>query len=388
LKLLKKKKKKPREALGLYIAGNELLWARVIREKVSTKSGKKEEQLHVHGHGVIALPEGCVRAGMLVESQETRQLLKTLRPYLHTPVVMTVPPEETITFELNIPFDSAIAPDARDRVVREELTSAIGHMTNISVHDAVCHYEITRLQATSCHVVATIYPRSSTHDTMRILQATGFHSVSMATMPYSLMRMHHDTDHAYLLVVIEDHGSHIALIDSHTVRSLVTLPLGKKHLRDTIQSFLSTSEAQANQIMDKYGLLPTHREPALLQELVHTLSPVVNQLQSYYRQWHDTRISSPSPSSLSTSLSSPSSLSTSSASGASERLLTDIVVAGSGAYIPGLLEYLTSSLHLKAHAVDVWRLFPHMEEVIPEITWHEALRFAPAIAAAVEVVRE
>jgi Tfp pilus assembly PilM family ATPase len=364
-KLFNKKNKKPREALGLYVAGNELLWARVMREKVSTKSGKKEEQLHVYGHGIIALPEGSVRSGMIVPSQETLQALKVLRPHASLPVAMTVPAEETVIMELDIVVSADLVPDIRDEMIRQELTSAIARTTSLSVSDAVCQYEITRMQGGSCHIVASAYRHSTVAPMIQVLQTLGFRQLTTSMMPYSIMRMHHDTDHAYLLVVMEEHGTHVALIERHTVRRMVTVPIGKKHLRDTIQSFLSTSEAQANQIMDKYGLLPTHREPALLQELTNTASPMVRHLQSLYSHWHDSR----------------------QRAGTSDLLLTDIVIAGSGAYIPGLADYLTSTLQLNTHLVDVWRLFPHMEEVIPEITWHEALRFAPAIAAAVEVVR-
>jgi hypothetical protein len=109
----------------------------------------------------------------------------------------------------------------------------------------------------------------------------------------------------------------------------------------------------------------THREPELLVALHNTLSPVKKSIEDVLESWqgiykHQTE-NSP---------------------------VVEMVVLGEGAYGKGVLDYLRRISSLETRHLNVWRLFPEVHNVVPEIDWYDALRFAPAIAVALEKIRK
>jgi Tfp pilus assembly PilM family ATPase len=178
--------------------------------------------------------------------------------------------------------------------------------------------------------------------------------------------MHTDESHALLLLSISREESHIALIAAGKVQKIERHPIGSESLVRSIMSFLRVDAEEARKIYERHGILRTHREPALLENLVGELSPVVQNLLTTYRGWYADEYSDQI-----------------------ERLpIADIVIFGEGAHMKGLLEHIRNATRVPARYVHVWRLFPQVHDVVPEIDWQDALAFAPAIAIAVEGMRK
>ncbi len=344
-----------RVVLGITITNDRVLWARLVMNNGGT--------LSIQGHGRIALPAGVVVGGSIQNPHELVRALLPLRVHHLVPVACALPAHYTQVFKLSVPLE--VGRDA-EQSIQTAITDYIMHVPEMVPEDAVCEYEIMHNSETHISVHGTLYARSRADAYRLLLGQAGFREIETYSLPASLAHMHGDGAGPYIMLDIGVTETHIALVVGTRVAFIKTVPVGEENLLNTIQSYVHVSPEEARKIYKRYGIMHTHRESALRGALHKALVPITDTIQSIIDTWQDSTYTHQT-----------------------ERgTLSEIVVLGEGAHMKGLLDYLYRTSRLGARHINVWRLFPEIQDLIPEVDWYDALRFAPAIAVALEKIRK
>ena len=135
------------------------------------------------------------------------------------------------------------------------------------------------------------------------------------------------SDHGSLVVDFGSHSADMAVYD-RVIRLTGTVAIGSDDLTTTLAAKLGITTDQANEIKFKFGIGPSGLQPKIVDALGLQLKAITAEIKKVIKYYEDRN--------------------------AKDKAITQIILSGGGASMPGLVEYFNTQLKLPIVIGDPW----------------------------------
>lgn len=329
--------------------------------------GVRETGLHVYLYGEEVLSAGAVVDGVIVNSGLVGYALANLRKKydLHQ-VHVALPEEQSFTFHSYITWTDD--SNELQSMIEDHIVSYLKLHSKLAIDDLVCEYEIVSQEDAVYEIAVWVMPRKIVELYVEVFESAGLDPVTLEIGSRLVTEMAHSSNEDESSVIVDFGASktHITIESGGTPIHSTTLGVGEQYLTPAIEAFLGVSSYEASRIKEKYGLLRSHKEPALLSELMQELSPIRDYIDRYYINWHTKPYKTKKE----------------------RNPIMKIIVHGEGAQIAGFRDHLANATRIPAEYLNVWNKVMLPEDRVPELSFDDSLRYATAVSAALHAMKE
>ncbi len=239
-------------------------------------------------------------------------------------VAIGVPSIQTFSRSMTIPN-----VDAKD--IEEVTRIEIEQYAPLPIDELYIDWEIIHKGSTSQQIIIVATPKPVVDSRMDLAKILGLNVVSVQPTIHAATRFFSLIDKSAtptILLDLDHTSSDIAAYDTR-VRLTSSIPGGSSDFIKSISEKLSVGESEAEIIKDRYGLNVSKKQESITRALEPILDNLVKEIKRTIRYYEDH---------LSTGQS-----------------IGQIITMGSGANVPGLSDYITSSLRLPTRICNPWR---------------------------------
>lgn len=338
---------------------------------ISDRSVKVMTLVHHHGHemhgvyGEEVLEPGTVEGGKIRDIPKLSAAIKKLKDRFHLHVVSaSLPEEEAFLFTLSL-------PPMKEKEIRDSILLQLENHIPIPATDTAFDYDIiTETPRTLSGREVSVSAIARTHVrayTQAILDA-GLTPLSLEVESHSLCRSIIPADEKGTVMVI-DFGktrAGVTIVSKGTVRYAATVPnVGGEDITKALEKELKISREEAEEMKVAHGLSRKSDNQAVFAALIALASVLKDELLRHMGYWN-TRIERGEV------LGGP---------------ITRAYLAGGQATLPGLAEYLSANLGVAVSLGNPWVNISAVEDVLPDLTLNEALRYGTSIGLALRSAR-
>lgn len=316
--------------------------------------------LDVSAFGEVSIASGAIEKGTIKDAGAVRAALVDLRKrYQLQTVIGSLPEEHCHVTNL------AILP-TRPENLEAEIVRGLNGSLSLPAKDTVFDYRVLRgprrghnfyevaVVATS-RTVARMYA-----DTIR---SAGVELVGLEpevnAFARALSPVH--SDRVSLIVHVGATRAIFAVVDSGTVVFSTTTHTISGHVMTAlIAKTLDIPPTEAKRLKTTQGLLRSRAEPRLFGVLVPHVSVLRDEIERRCRLWNTRPEIEVSP----------------------ERAIHSVILCGTEASLPGLVDYLANSLTTPVTLGNVWRNVASARTTIPPINHQDSVRYTTAIGLA------
>ncbi len=267
--------------------------------------------------GVIKDPEVVAKSAFELFSNGITGDITTRR------VAVAIPAARTFNRPMTLPH-------LKNKELAEAVRLEAEQYIPVPLDQLYLDYEIIRQTDKETELLAVAVPRKIVDSYMNLINILGLEPVAMETTIGAASRLFVETDRSDTPSVLIDFGSVSADLTIFDQALIVTGTVqgGGDNFTALISERLKVTVQEAGVIKTKYGLDLSKKQ----KEIIDALSPILTQLVKEIRRmirYYEERTGS-------------------------TRKLGQIVTMGGGANMPGLSEYLTSTLRMPVRMCDPW----------------------------------
>jgi len=292
---------------------------------------KSRQSISVEGYGTIDFNPNAVVKGELINIEElARQTYKLFSSGLTGKI-------ETKRVAASLPvsftYSRAVAlPPMEERDLKEAIRLEIEQSIPVSYDELYVDYELARnAKDGSFEVLIAAAPKRIVDSYLVLLNALGLEVVLLEMTINSVARTISHADNTETPTLIIDFGSissDLAVYD-RTIRVTGTADWGGETLTKEISNALKVNQRQAQTIKTRYGLDASKKQLEITKALKPVLGRLINEIKRMSRFYAERA--------------------------GPDKAITQIVIVGGGANLPGLSAYLTDNLRIPTRLVDPWR---------------------------------
>jgi len=320
-----------------------------------TELSRSRDQLVVKKHGEKKIPTGVVSSGEIQKPEILKNALRDLQLEHSLRFVRVSLPEEygyLIKLEL---------PSMKSSEIRGSLELQLEEHIPISPANAVFDYEIIACGDEKgrdvLRVGLAVMPRRIVKQYIELFSETGLVPVSFELEAHALARVTipHGDCKTFMVVDIGATRTGIFIVSEGIVRYTATISVGGNTLTDAVSKAFGLDFKKGREQKEKYGLRRGQKENNMFSILAPAVGALRDEINRRYSYWHTL-------------------------SEVKEKTkIEKIFLCGGEANVPGLLEYLDSSLAANVELVNPWLNISSVEEFVPKIHYDESLRYAVAL---------
>lgn len=292
-------------------------------------SGKKHSS--VAGYGVISFEPDAVKDGVIVNPEALAEAAfemfnKNLIGEINTRrVVLAIPASRTFTRTMSLP---KMKSKDIDEAVRSEAEQYIPMPLDNLYIDSTAIASGNK-DALEMLVVAT--PKKIVNSYLTVARLLGLEVAAIETTISAAGRLFAQAEQSDLPTVLIDLGSLSTDITVYDNGPIITgtIPGGGDSISELISSKLGVNKQEAHIIKTKYGLGVSKKQKQLTEALQPQLDQLIREVKRMLR-YHEER-------------------------SGSQKKIGQVVTMGGGASMPGLSDYMTSSLRLPVRMCDPWQ---------------------------------
>jgi type IV pilus assembly protein PilM len=325
------------------------------------------EGVFVYLFGEQYFSEGVMQEGKIINPGSMTQTLSAIaKTYNLKKVHVVLPEEQSFTFH-SVVTKSDNSKEVQS-IIEDHIVSYLKLHTKLPVKDLVCEYDVTGQENDSYEISVWVTPRSIVDAYVEVFESAGLEAVTLECGSQVVTNACIDASgkETCLLVDFGHTKTHVAVTSEGAILHSATIPVGEYALTPKIQDYLNVSRGEAEKIKHKYGLLRSHKEPALLSELIHEISPLQDYLDRTYIDWFLRPYKTKKE----------------------RNPITRVVLHGEGSHILGLRDHLSQATSLPTHYANVWRNVNLPKDRAPEVSFEDSLRYATALSCALHVMKE
>lgn len=288
----------------------------------------------IEGYGFATFDPSAMKDGILVEPETIAKSAYTLLTQdmvgaINTSrVSVSLPVAQTFTRILELPN---ITDSDLDKAVKLEAEQYIP----LSLDELYIDYEVTTpaadKQSDQNQEVLMVAAKKTIIDSYLLLFDILGLEVDLLEPSTSaigrLVKNSQKTDKPVLLIDLGSRYCDLTVYDQ-TIRMTDTVEVGGEHITNALSSKLNVSKRQADAFKSKYGLNKNSRQHSALTALGPLLNKMTAEIQKVLRYYKDRN------------------------KGRAE--ISEIVMLGGGANLPGLISYLEKTTKLKVRLCDPW----------------------------------
>ncbi len=289
--------------------------------------GKKQV---VSGYGVTNFDSSAIVDGIIVDPEKIAKEAHTLfgknliGEITTRRVSVALPAARTFTRSLSL-------PKMNNKDLLEAVRLEAEQYIPVPIDELYMDYEVVRRTDKEIELLAVAVPKKIVDSYMQLLRLLGLEVVALETTISAGSRLFVQAEQSDVPTVLMDLGSLSTDITIYDKGLIVTgtVPGGGDSFTNSIAEALKVTRQEAHIIKTKYGLGVSKKQ----NEITTVITPILNQLVKEIRRmmrYYEERSSA-------------------------ENKISQIVTLGGGANMPGLSEFLTSTLRMPARMCDPWQ---------------------------------
>ncbi len=283
----------------------------------------------VNGYGVVDFDPRAIEYGTVVEMETVakaiHQLFKTgITGNITTRrVAFSIPAVHTFNRNMTL-------PKLETKDLAEAVRLEAEQYIPMPIDQLYTDYQITSKNDKEIDLLMVAVPKKLVDSYLALSKVLGLEVVSMETTIGASSRLFVQAERSDVPTVLIDFGSIAADITVYYKALIVTstVPCGGDNFTDLIAKKLKLSLDEAQTVKTKYGLGASKKQDQINGAITPLLSQLIKEIRRMIRYYEERS--------------------------GSKTKIGQIVTMGGGANMPGLSEYITSSLRLPVRMCDPW----------------------------------
>lgn len=305
-----------------------------------------------HSFDTLRLPNGIIVDGVVKDVDRLAEALQDVCDMHERRFVNVALPEELVyLYTLEVPT----AHTRKD--ILQVIEFSLSEHVPIDVKNAVFNYDIIRTRREITQVSVTVFPKDVVAGYQTALQRSGFRVKSFELEASSVARSVVPADAEGVSMVI-DFGrtrTGITIAFNQVPIFSTTVKVGGAAITESIMSFYSISEAEANTVKLEKGIARC-TDKVLCDALNKEIDNLVEEIQRHYRYWNTRRDEE----------------------GNKIAHIERIFLCGGAVGLRGLPEHLTTVLQVPIHVGNVWENMFSLDDYIPNVSRTQSWGYATA----------
>lgn len=291
---------------------------------------EKGRKARVIGYGTATFDPDAIIDGIVTNhtavAKATQELFKSrlIGDITTHRAVVAIPSYRTYSRLINLPVLGG-------KELKEAVELEAEQYIPMPLDEMYLDYKIVNREAEKLDLFAIAVPKKIVDSHLELMSILGLETVGVGTTIDAGGQLFLQDEQSDVPAVLVDFGSlsaDITIFDKSMLFS-GTVPGGGEIFTQRIQEKLGVTHAEAHIIKTKYGLSTSKKQKEIMAALDPVLSQLAQEIRRMIRYYEDRY--------------------------GSERKITQVVTLGGGANMPGLSDYLTSSLRLAVRACDPWQ---------------------------------
>ena len=333
-------------AVGLTISDHSIRFAELAR------AGRFLTLLR---SGEMEVPGDVFTDGKIRDRDALKTALSEFRKkYRLRAAHIALPDEESYLFHTKI-------QGVPRREVRARLLGEIEQNVPLPKNEVLFDYQFAR--NASEEVSVTVLPAKTAAEYLSLFRESGFSPLSFELEAHALARalVSPRENGTRMLIDMGRTRTAVSIVSNGIVLFTATITMGGEALTSAVAKSFGLTFAEAREQKMRVGLKKTEQGADMVNALLPPLSTLRDEIKRYYSYWY----SSAAP-----------------GKDGSSQKLEKILLSGVDAGIPGLPDYLRSSLKEKLSVANPWRNINPLSDYTPTLARNDALRYAVAFGLA------
>jgi type IV pilus assembly protein PilM len=323
------------------------------------KLSPKDKGFEVRSFGEYPIPEGAIVLGRIEKPDLLRKVLFALKKEHNIKFVRSSLPESlSYLVEINV-------PTIKNSELYESVELQIEEHIPLSIADVAFDYHLigpNKNKPGMTSVVVSATPKSVVQSYQEVFNSVGITLLSLETDSTALARavIRNGSVETTMILDLGRIKTGVYIVSRGFVSFVSDIDIGGKDISGAIMKGLDISTEEAKEL---YKHLEQSEKPK--KEIFEIVSPVFSELKEeinkHFIFWHTHK----------------------DGGGQKNEKIGKIILAGSGATLFGLQDYLSAEFHMPIDTANVWGNLFSFDENIPKISFNESLLFSTAIGLAI-----
>jgi len=269
----------------------------------------------IQGDGTIGKPEVIAKAALELFRHHLVGDVTTNR------VALSVPVAHTFTRSIEV-------PNLKQKELNEAVQNEVTQYIPAAIDDLYVDYTRTKSSGDTTTVFIVAMPKRVIDSYLTLSRLLGLETIAIQTSSGAGAQLFAHDGQSDVPTLLIDFGSESADITIYDQGAAVsgTVASGSDLFTTAIAKALNVSEKEATLIKAKYGLGVSKKQDQIEKALEPTLSLLIREIKRTVRYYEEHNHD--------------------------KQKITQVIIAGGGANMPGLADYLTSNLRLAVRAFD------------------------------------
>lgn len=299
-------------------------------EETSSAAPSKDRRPKVIGYGSTSFDKSAQEDGVVTQPEVVAKAAYELFNHhligdiTTRRVAIAIPAYRTFTRSIQL-------PDLKPAEMQEAVELEAEQYISTPLEELYLDYEIVRQAGNNTQLFMVAVPRTIVDSYLELAQIMGLEAVLIEPTLSSSSRLFSNDTQSSEPTLIIDFGSLSSDISIVDKKLLVTGTVqgGGLDFTHSIKNKLNVTEQEAGVIKTRYGLGVSKKQAEIQQALEPTLQQIVKEIRRMIRYYEERY--------------------------GAERPIGQIITLGGGANMPGLTEYMTSTMRLPVRHCDPWQ---------------------------------
>ncbi len=299
--------------------------------KVMQVERTNHEKVCVVGYGVTQFKSEVFKDGVIVDPIE---LAKTTQSLFRDGIIGEINTRRaSIAIPASKTYNRAVTlPKLSKKDLLSAITSEVNQYIPMPIDELYVDHEVLAEKDESMDILIVATPKKVVDSYMTYANLIGFEVASIETTISADSRLFFEAEDSDIPTVLIDFGSVSSDITIYDKNMVVTgtVPGGGDTFTELISKSLDMTKREADIVKTKYGLGLSKKQKEITDSLDPILSQIVKEIKRVIRYYEERSEEG--------------------------KKIGQIVALGGGANMPGLSDYMTSSLRLPVRLCDPWQV--------------------------------
>ena len=332
-----------RLAVGLHISDDDIRFVEFVKSEHGFALGR---------YGKKVLPVGLITGGVISNMEEAKKTLRQIsKEFGFTFVNATLPEEKVYLFKTQIPRMEYSA-------IYEALEFHIEENVPISLLDAVFDYCVIRDDPLSEHIDISVIvaDRKIVESYLSLIRESGMEPLSLCVPSEAIIRaaVARESKETILVVNMLEDKTFISIASDGAVQFTSSLTRGGNVITEAIEKHFSIKSEDAFKMKSDKDFMKGKKDEQFSSFVLSAFKPLKDEIARVLVYWNTNKFNT-------------------------EKQVVRILLSGSDMALPGLDEYVSTSVGVSAKLVNVWENCFGFDAYVPPIPFEASLDYAVAI---------
>lgn len=334
-------------SVGFDISDQSIKYAGLIQKDGGLQLGK---------FGSIRLEPGIIKSGEIFDPLKLKKILSDFSKKENIKFVRVALSEQQIY------LFTLFLPDMEYDVTYGAIELQLEEHIPIDANNVIFDFEILEKKDGKMMVQVVASPRSVVDNYISIIKDAGMTPLSIEVEGQAIARsvMKSGSNETAMIVDFGELRTGISVVSNESIHFTSTIDIGGISITKLIEKNFGISFEEAEELKQKTGLKKTIVHSDLFPVLLNGVSVLRDEINRHFVYWHTHKEEN----------------------GQDRPHIEKIILCGGDSNLPGLKDYLSSSLRVKVEIADVWVNINSFGKYIPEINFNNSLGFATALGLA------